>query len=244
MQEQRAIFGVADSIDPSLDVAYPTTYYPGVTDSSHASPIVIGAGPKEINLRLSAVPALSITFPYTPPQIVPNGQPLTPMPALPQLRISVFGQVQPVNAPTQLGRVPNQGEITGLAPGDYLLSDPRQSISQVNAGTPLHLTESLASGTLPATPELTHLHVLLKTTDGSGVPNGILVGLMHAHSHDFIARVNRSKARPSWMLPRAITTSRSAAGAGDASFARYSPAISLFPPTTFTLPPPVTSTSP
>ena len=193
MQEQRAIFGVADSIDPSLDVAYPTTYYPGVTDSSHASPIVIGAGPKEINLRLSAVPALSITFPYTPPQIVPNGQPLTPMPALPQLRISVFGQVQPVNAPTQLGRVPNQGEITGLAPGDYLLSDPRQSISQVNAGTPLHLTESLASGTLPATPELTHLHVLLKTTDGSGVPNGILVGLMHAHSHDFIARVNSVK---------------------------------------------------
>lgn len=63
----------------------------------------------------------------------------------------------------------------------------------MNAGTPLHLTESLASGTLPTTPEFAHLHVLLKTTDGSAVPNGILVGLLHAHSPDFIARANSAK---------------------------------------------------
>jgi hypothetical protein len=193
IQEQHAIFGVADSVDPSLDVAYPTTYYPGVTDPSQASPIVIGAGLKETNLRLTPVSALSITFPYTPPQIGPNGQPLTPMPELPQLRISIFGQVQPVNSPMQAGKFPNQMEISGLAPGDYFLSDSRQPINQANGGTPLHLTESIANGTLPATPESAHLHVLLKSADGSAIPNGILVGLMRPHSFDFIARANSAK---------------------------------------------------
>ncbi len=195
LQEQRPMFGVADSIDPSLDVAYPTTYYPDVTDASQASPIVIGAGPKEISLRLTPLPALSITFPYTLPQSGSNGQPQGPIsiPSMPQLRTSIFGQIQPVNAPMQLGRVPNQGEITGLAPGDYLLSDSRQGINQANTGTPLHLTESIANGTLPATPELAHLHVLLKLADGSAVPNGILVGLMRPHSQDFAARGNSAK---------------------------------------------------
>lgn len=193
MQDQRAIFGVADSIDPSLDVAYPVTYYPDVTDSSQASPIVIGAGPKDISLRLTPVPALSITFPYTPPQMSPNGQPLTPMPAIPQLRTSIFGQIQPVNSPMQLGRVPNEGEITGLAPGDYVFADSRQPVNQSSGGTLLHLTESIADGTLPATPESAHLHLLLKSVDGSTVPNGILVGLMRPHSSDFVARANSTK---------------------------------------------------
>ena len=171
-------------------------YYPGVTDSSQASPIVVGAGLKEINLRLTPVPALSITFPYTPPQLGPNGQPSGPipsMPSMPQLRTSIFGQIQPVNAPMQLGRVPNQGEITGLAPGDYLLSDSRQPINQANGGTPLHLTENIADVTVPIVPAAAHLHVLLKSADGSAVPNGILVGLMRPHSPDIVARANSAK---------------------------------------------------
>jgi hypothetical protein len=47
--------------NPQLDVAYPVTFYPGVTEPSEATPIVLGRGEKAVaNLSLQPVPALHV----------------------------------------------------------------------------------------------------------------------------------------------------------------------------------------
>jgi hypothetical protein len=188
-QRQNQGFGFADFVDPSLDVAYPTTYYPGTTDSNEATPILIRGGPADISLRLSAQPALSISFPFTPPQ---NGQGYS----LPQLRTSVFGQIEPVGA-AQYQQSNTQMVITGLAPGDYYLSPANQPFSQplnqTEAGlTPLHLTDRNTDAALPAPADVAHVHLLLKASDGTAVPT-ILVGFMRRHTLDFAARTNAVK---------------------------------------------------
>ena len=188
-QNQGMGFGFADSVDPSLDVAYPTTYYPGTTDSNEATPILIRGGPADISLRLAAQPALSISFPFTPPQ---NGQGYT----MPQLRTSVFGQIEPVGA-VQYQQSNNQMMVTGLAPGDYYLSPANQPINQMVSQTeegltPLHLTDRNTNATLPAPADVAHVHLLLKTSDGSAVPT-IIVGFMRRHNLDFATRANSLK---------------------------------------------------
>lgn len=163
-------FGFADSVDPSLDVAYPTTFYPGTTDSSQATPILLRGGPVEVSLRLAPVPALSITFPSTPQK---NGQ----FQAAPQLRTSLFGQLEFV--PQQQSRQGgNQIVIAGLAPGDYVLSSSNQPNNLAEGGATLHLTDRSTDAALPESTGLVHVHVLVKSADGSAVPSNIMLGLV------------------------------------------------------------------
>ncbi len=186
-------FGFADSIDPALDVAYPTTFYPGTTDSSQATPILLRGGPVEINLRLSPVPALSITFPSTPQK---NGQ----FQPAPQLRTSLFGQLEfvPQQETRQTG---SQLVIAGLAPGDYILVNSNQPNNLAEGGTTLHLTDRNADATLPATPGLVHVHVLLKADDGTAIPPNMLVALFRQNTTDVALRVNSAKAEAKLDVP-------------------------------------------
>ena len=51
------------TVDRSLDVAYPITYYPDVTDSDDATPIPLRGGENiEIDIHLNPVPALRLLF--------------------------------------------------------------------------------------------------------------------------------------------------------------------------------------
>jgi hypothetical protein len=51
------------TVDPSLDVAYPTTYFPDATDADQAPPIPIRGGDHlQIQIRVSPVPALRLRF--------------------------------------------------------------------------------------------------------------------------------------------------------------------------------------
>jgi hypothetical protein len=51
------------TVDRSLDVAYPTTYYPDVTDADSATPIPIRGGERiEVDIHLNPVPALRLIF--------------------------------------------------------------------------------------------------------------------------------------------------------------------------------------
>jgi hypothetical protein len=185
-QQRMPSYGVADSLDPTLDVAYPTTYYPGTTDSSEATPILVSGSPADISLRLAPVPALSISFPFSPPQ---SGQGFV----MPQLRTSIFGQVEFANG-QQISQGNGQMTLTGLAPGDYVLADGRQPINQqTDAATILHLTDHNETAELPPAADLAHLHILLKTTDGSAVPNGILAGLVPKNSTTILDRRNTAK---------------------------------------------------
>jgi hypothetical protein len=53
----------ATNTDRSLDVAYPVTYYPDVTDAESATPIPIQGGERlEVDIHFNPVPALRMTF--------------------------------------------------------------------------------------------------------------------------------------------------------------------------------------
>jgi 5-hydroxyisourate hydrolase-like protein (transthyretin family) len=99
-----------------LDVAYPTTYYGGATESDGATPIELKGGDfREIDIRLTPVPALRVTFQVSSGK---DNQPGVFQVRAPVLMKRVFDATEFV--PTQMMPVaPGLTEISGLAPGDY-----------------------------------------------------------------------------------------------------------------------------
>jgi hypothetical protein len=76
--------------------------------------------------------------------------------------------------------------ITGLAPGDYILTDPRNP-NQTGGGTPLHLAErnTDAAPAADSTSGLAHVHIVTRPADGA-TPSSVSIGLVHPHSGDWI----------------------------------------------------------
>jgi hypothetical protein len=184
---------VAPYVDPALDVAYPVTYYPGTTDSSASAPIVLRGGESlDLHFQLSPQPAVTVVLPRNQPQ----GKQSFPL----QLRRSLFGQLEPV-AEQEIRQAPAQGFvppaltpgqpnqrivpmdtiITGLAPGDYYLSDSPFAVSQAGDATPLRLTEHQTTATLPEPSARAHVHITLQTAHGTAhgtaLPSYLRVGL-------------------------------------------------------------------
>jgi hypothetical protein len=166
---------VSSSVDPALDVAYPITYYPGATESADATPILIrGGNTVELNMELKARAAITITIPRAAGETAQpqNGRQAQITPP-PQLRTSVFGQLEFVNG-QESRQTPTGTVLYGVAPGDYTLSDPRSAVNQSNAQSNtspvLHLTEHSSTATMPATPDLAHLHVDVKAAGGATLP--------------------------------------------------------------------------
>jgi protocatechuate 3,4-dioxygenase beta subunit len=140
--------------NPALDVAYPVTFFDGVTDQASATPLVLTAGRQEhIEVVLHAVPALHLSV-----QIPHNAQGSS---APPQLTQSIFGFVLPQEGSSAPAGMENGvAEFTGVAPGNYELqqggrlvelevSSTNQQIA-ANTGTPspaVHATVRNAGGT-------------------------------------------------------------------------------------------------
>ena len=105
-----------------LDVAYPATYYPGVTDSAGATPIVLHAGDRFVaDLSLQAVPAVRLRY-----RASDND---------PSQRIFIrlaqrFFEDTETTArwQSEVGRG-DLHEITGLAPGHYVVHIRRGQMS-------------------------------------------------------------------------------------------------------------------
>jgi hypothetical protein len=181
-QSRLPAFGFADSIDPTLDVAYPITYYPDTTDPARAAAIVVRGGEtRELDLQITAQPAVTLTISRAP--VTPgNGQP----PDYPQLRTSIFGDAETIMS-GETRPTPTQFIVTGLAPGDYLLSDQRNNGSQSDDGTPLHLSERTAAATFPSASDLVHVKLRLKSADGSPMPTSLWVGLVRRNAQKFVS---------------------------------------------------------
>lgn len=205
--QRLSTFGVTGPVDPSLDVAYPITYYPGGTDSADAEPIPLRpSDSRQISLQLSPVPALTLNFPRAAdpsgaPEAQPNGAlafvtPGRPAP-VPQLRVSIFGNIEP--APAQIMQYGANGTtITGLAPGDYLVAQGNTPINQSLGAQSIHLTSSNDTISTPApdASALAHVHVQLAFASGSP-PANLPVGLVRTGSNDAISRNVPSKPNPS-----------------------------------------------
>ncbi|MGA9240406.1 MAG: carboxypeptidase-like regulatory domain-containing protein [Silvibacterium sp.] len=101
------------SVDRSLDVTYPLTYYGDDTEADNASPIPIRGGERvSVDIHLSPAPALSLRFHV--PENSPNGF------QVPQLQQTGFdGGITSVQT-TGLRMVsPGVMEITGIPAGKY-----------------------------------------------------------------------------------------------------------------------------
>jgi len=98
--------------DRALDVAYPVTYYPGATEESGATPLILQAGERvTADVRLSPVPALHVRV-HKPP-VDPN----EPVGANVMQRI-FDGPEQPVQGQSMQSEK-GEFELSGFAPGDY-----------------------------------------------------------------------------------------------------------------------------
>ena len=103
--------------DAQLDVVYPATLYPGVTDEHSAGELVLNPGDtQEADVRLHAVPSIHMRVTNLPPE-----QPRQPS--------IYFGATQKVfsfggsGVPVTTGQVaPGVYEVAGLPPGDVTLT--------------------------------------------------------------------------------------------------------------------------
>jgi Carboxypeptidase regulatory-like domain len=116
------------SVDSSLDVVYPTTFYADTTDVDGATPIPVRAGNQiDMDMHLQPLPAVTLIVHTT------AGQQSA------QLQESVFGQPEEVNAQME---VTNSGIfLVGVPPGHYMLSHINQT-----AGNAKSMAIDLARG--------------------------------------------------------------------------------------------------
>ncbi|MGA2049589.1 MAG: carboxypeptidase regulatory-like domain-containing protein [Terracidiphilus sp.] len=108
---------VAHPANPALDVAYPTTYFDGVTNEAEATAVTLAPGSRErIAITLHAVPAVRVTLPAPPAGVGDEGQVERP----PELLPIIFGA--PMEQPDRSTMEESERggtEITGVAPGAY-----------------------------------------------------------------------------------------------------------------------------
>ncbi len=132
------------SVDPSLDVAYPVTWFPGLSDADRAEPITLHAGDtRQADFNLVPIPSIHLKIVTPPrPNTGPNGGP------------NQNGQVFPIVQPMSSGggmpgliqttmRVDGQGQVDvgGLTPGVYQIrlagpgQEGRGTVVEVNANS-------------------------------------------------------------------------------------------------------------
>jgi hypothetical protein len=121
----------------ALDVAYPTTFYPGVTDQDAATPIPVKGGERlEANLTLAAQPAMRLHL------NVPQGDGNRNFSVM--LNQTVFGQVETLPAQLSFGSG-GSVEVEGVLPGHYEVTLNQFSTGQTRAETK-HFDADVASG--------------------------------------------------------------------------------------------------
>jgi hypothetical protein len=116
------------SIDTSLDVAYPTTFYGGATDSDGAEPITVQAGDHaQAEIRLTPVHAIRLLFHL--PENPEHGY------RIPDLRQRIFDSMEPLPISSYSSSAsPGVMEIPGIAPGRYTVRSPANAQGQNQEG--------------------------------------------------------------------------------------------------------------
>ena len=118
----------AASLDPSLDFAYPATWFPGVSDLALAETIVLHAGDtRQADFHLVPIPSIHMRI-VTPPRVNsgPNAPPAQTFPIIQQVSSGGGGPnfVQITTRFDQQGQI----DVGGLTPGLYQvrLAGPNQ----------------------------------------------------------------------------------------------------------------------
>ncbi|MGB7285201.1 MAG: carboxypeptidase regulatory-like domain-containing protein [Candidatus Acidiferrum sp.] len=164
--------GPAPGMDQSLDVAYPTTFYGGATESDEALPISVEAGEHaQIDIQLSPVPALHLLF-----QAPKNSDHGYQFPTLQRRTFDTLEGVAPggvQGSPT----TPGLFEISGIPPGKYSVRLPDNSSGQMKLGGEVELDEDgLDLSELEGEP-LSSVKLSVKMSKDELVPRGMNIGL-------------------------------------------------------------------
>jgi hypothetical protein len=176
----------ASSLDPSLDFAYPATWFPGMSDPALAETIVLHAGDTR-QADFHMVPVASIHMRIALPPRVNNGSP--GMQAFPVIQqISSGAGPGFVQTSTRYDQQQNQIDIGGLTPGTYQVrlagpnQDGRVALVEVNANSTRTLDLSAPSRDM-ARITLRFDGVADSDSNSRGDRNGVQVTLIDTDTH-------------------------------------------------------------
>ena len=168
-QSAQATHSPNSAPDPTFDVVYPVTWFPGVTDPTSASTITLHGGDSgEADFHLVPIPAVHLRLPSPVPSAggTANGRqiqaPISFPQILPVASTGVFGGGVSIISSSQ-----GQVDTGGIAPGLYQAiwpdsgSGARTSLIQITANSSRSLDINSAS---------VGVHVTLKL-DGTGMHN-------------------------------------------------------------------------
>jgi hypothetical protein len=159
--------GLIGTVDPSLDVAYPTTFYADVLGADGATPIPVRGGDQiNINLHLLPLPAVTLTLHAAPGQ---QGV------RVPQLQESVFDQSEAVYGQMQFAD--SDVSIVGVPPGHYVLSQLNQSTGGIAKSTMIDLTRGTVDADAASGEDSGGIKIKLEGENGVTLPAVMLVGL-------------------------------------------------------------------
>lgn len=164
-------------IPPELNVAYPTTYYGGATDSEGAAPITLKGGDhSEIDIRLVAVPALRLVF-HVPVEQPTEGPPSArAFEAHISLRKHVFDSLDFTHQQPQMVE-PGVFEVVGVPTGRYDVSIGGPSVLGTQELGEMNLTrDGQDLGSTEGQPSAT-LKVQLKMAEDEPLPKQYFLAL-------------------------------------------------------------------
>jgi hypothetical protein len=164
---------------PEFDVAFPTTFYPGVTDLDSASQIALNEGQDfTADFVLNSVPALRVRVNDI------NGDPKNP--TTPTLQQKVFGTEIQHTWLRQI-QVENSTEIRGVPPGNYVLEiesmpsgDPNRRSTRA---LPLQLTAD-AEVDPESAPSVVPIHGMVRMEGGVNLQEQVFVRLWNGRADE------------------------------------------------------------
>jgi hypothetical protein len=162
-------------LDRSLDVAYPVTYYPDVTDADSAMPIPIRGGERlEVEIHLNPVPALRLLFRVPVPTFDKSTF------VFPQLEQPAFDGSTFVQNDGTRPVAPGLVEITGIPAGHYniRLNGRGAPAIQMNG---VDLTKDGDEIDTSVAEALSTVKVSVQLPGETSLPPRLMIGLRSAH---------------------------------------------------------------
>jgi hypothetical protein len=166
---QDGVAGGSLPAESPLDMAYPLTWYPGVTDEASASVLTLqGGDTRQADLRLLPVPSIHLRIPIAPAGEERRGG------NAPQIQLLVPGGGDSYETIRPTISAEGTFDIGGLAPGSYQVTsaggDRRPSILRIGPGSSRNLDLSAA---IPMVAVTVHLDL----AEGMSTPQIQFVGL-------------------------------------------------------------------
>lgn len=124
----------APGVAPSLDMAYPVTYYNGATEADGATPIPVRGGDRlQIDVHLSPIPALHLIF-----RVSDDKQGIR----MPMFQKRVFDSVEYIQTEGMQTVAPGVYELTGVPEGKYIVSRREPKTGQLLRSSEMDLARN------------------------------------------------------------------------------------------------------